>query len=108
MVFRSFRLHCRRASFLFVFRLGCATLAEFPRTPLAFTLRRGSFLSLFQLGCATVVVQLPCFRTCVSSGLQICSAGGYFFLFFLGSVGNVSPVFCLRFRSDFGPFWAWI
>ena len=46
----------------------------------AFTLRRGSFLSLFQLGCATVVVQLPCFRTCVASGLQICSAGGYFFL----------------------------
>ena len=31
-------------------------------------------------------------------GLQICSAGGYFFLFFLDSVGNVSPVFCLRFR----------
>ena len=25
MVFRSFRLHCRRPSFLFVSRLGCAT-----------------------------------------------------------------------------------
>ena len=101
----SFRLHCRRASFLSVSRLGCATLSRIPRTPLAFTLRRGSFLSLFQLGCATGVVQLPCFRTCVSSGLQICSAE-LFFCFFLGSVSNVSPVFCLRFRSDFGPFWA--
>ena len=42
-----------------------------------------------------------CFRTCLSSGLQICDAGGYFFFFFffLGSVGNVSRVFCLRFRS---------
>ena len=28
------------------------------------------------------------------------------FLSLEGSVGNVSRVFCLRFRSDFGPFWA--
>ena len=49
MVFKPFRLHCRRASFLSVSRLGCVT--------------------------------------------------AFCFLFLKGFVGNVSPVFCLRFRS---------
>ena len=60
MVFRSFRLHCRRASFLSVSRLGCVT---------AFCPSTAAFSCLY------------------------------------GSVGNVSRVFCLRFRSVFGPFW---
>ena len=58
MVFRSFRRHCRRASFLSVSML------------------RYGFLSVY-------------------CGL---------FLSLEGSVGNVSKVFCLRFRSVFGPF----
>ena len=45
-----------------------------------------------------------CFGTCLSSGLQICRAGRYFFLSLEGSVGNVSPVFRFRFRSVFGRF----
>ena len=45
-----------------------------------------------------------CFGTCLSSGLLICRAGGYFFLSLEGSVGNVSPVFRFRFRSVFGRF----
>ena len=72
-----------------------------------FERRRGSFLSLLQVGCATVVVRLPCFRTCLFSGLQrfvMLAAIFSFFFCFLGSVGNVSRVFCLRFRSVLGRF----
>ena len=71
-----------------------------------FEWRRGSFLSLLQVGCATVVVQLPCFRTCLFSGLQRFVMLAAIFSFFLGggSVGNVSRVFCLRFRSVLGRF----
>ena len=51
-----------------------------------FEWRRGSFLSLLQVGCATVVVQLPCFRTCLFSGLQrfvmLAAIFSFFFLFF--------------------------
>ena len=54
----------------------------------------------------------PCFGTCLSSGLQLCHGGGYFFLSLEGSVSNVSPVFRFRFRaflvvlgSDLGGVW---
>ena len=85
MVFRSFRLHCRRASFLSVSRLGCATLAEFPELrwhslymtrfifvfvpaglrdvcPAAcrFVVLEAIFFFFFWVPYAMVVVQLPC------------------------------------------------
>ena len=49
MVFRSFRLHCRRPSFLFVSRLGCAT-AFCPSTA-AFSCLRGFRRQRFGLFC---------------------------------------------------------
>ena len=89
--------------------------------------RQSPFLSLSRLGCADPT----CFGTCLSSGLQICNAGRYFFFFlfvgsvgdfqgladlqcwtlfflflFVGSVGDVSAFFAPTVSSRFWSFWA--
>ena len=100
MVFRSFRLHCRRASFLFVSRLGCAT-AFCPykgfrgqRFGLFCACGFVAFLGCFGLGfrwCLAVTHPLPTsfIFVCVSARLRY----GFLSVYCGGSVGNVSAFF---------------
>ena len=46
----------------------------------------------------------PCFGTCLSSGLQLCRAGGYFFLVFRGFRKQRFASFPLPVSSVFGRF----